>query len=125
FGAEYADNDIYNYFLQDSWGNYSFYGIENFRNGIYFDYDLQYQTSEGSVPAEYSNRNLGLFVQDTWYINNNLTMTFGLRGDKPSTDPQPEYNAGFAAPQTIAGSGAWTGGFGYDNSVTFNGDFLL
>ena len=34
FGAEYSENEIYNYFLQDSWGNYSFYGLENFRNGI-------------------------------------------------------------------------------------------
>ncbi len=124
FGAEWQDNDIYNYFLQDSWGNYSFYGLDNFEDGIFFDYDLQYQTAPGSVPAEYSNKNLGLFVQDTWYYNSNLTLTFGLRGDKPSTDPQPDYNADFAAAQTTNLSGAWTGGFGYDNSVTFNGDYL-
>ena len=126
FGAEYSDNDIYNYFLQDSWGNYSFYGIENFRNGIYFDYDLQYQTSPGSVPAIYANRNLSLFVQDTWYVNPNLTLTFGVRGDKPSTSPQPQFNAAFAAPQTInPATGAWTGGFGLDNSNTFSGGFII
>jgi hypothetical protein len=126
FGGEYSDSDLYNYFLQDSWGNYSFYGINNFRNGIYFDYDLQYQTAPGSVPAQYHNKGLGLFVQDTWYVNSNLTLTFGIRGDKPSTDPQPAYNATFAAPQTINPvTGAWTGGFGYDNSLTYNGDFLI
>lgn len=126
FGAEYSDNDIYNYFLQDSWGNYSFYGIDNFRNGIYFDYDLQYQTAPGSVPAQYANKGLGLFVQDTWYATSNLTLTFGLRGDKFETDPQPTYNATFAGPQTInPATGAWTGGFGLDNSVTYGGGFLI
>ncbi len=126
FGAEYSDNDIYNYFLQDSWGNYSFYGIENFRNGIYFDYDLQYQTAPGSVPAIYSNKTIGLFLQDTWYATPNLTLTFGVRADKPSTSPQPTYNAVFAGPQTInPANGRWTGGFGYDNSRTYSGDYII
>ena len=126
FGAEYQDNDIFNYFLQDSWGNYSFYGIENFRNGIYFDYDLQYQTAPDSVPAEYSNSNIGLFAQDTWYVNDNLTLTIGVRADKPDTSPNPDHNAAFNAPMGVNPvTGAWTGGFGLDNSNTFNGDFLI
>lgn len=134
FGAEYSDNDIYNYFLQDSWGNYSFYvprangvaDFSNFINGIYFDYDLQYQTEPGSVPAIYASKGLGLFVQDTWYVTPQLTLTFGVRGDRFSTDPQPTFNAAFAAPQTINPvTGAWTGGFGLDNSKTYGGDYLI
>ena len=134
FGAEYSDNDIYNYFLQDSWGNYSFYvprvngvnDFSNFRNGIYFDYDLQYQTAPGSVPAIYANKGLGLFIQDTWYVNSQLTLTFGVRADKASTDPQPTFNSAFAAPRTVNPvTGAWTGGFGLDNSQTYGGDFLI
>jgi len=135
FGGEYSDNDIYNYYLQDAWGNYSFYvptlaggarDYSNLINGTFFDYDLNYQTAPGSVPVNYASRTVGLFVQDTWYVNSNLTLTFGLRADKPSTDPQPTYNAAFAGPQTINPvTGAWTGGFGYDNSLTYSGDFLF
>lgn len=125
FGFQYSDNDIYNYFLQDSWGNYSFFGIDNFRNGIYFDYDLQYQTAPGSVPAIYTSENVGLFLQDTWYVSSNLTMTYGLRADRPDTSPSPTFNSDFAAPQTINSAGRWTGGFGYDNSETYSGSFIL
>ena len=125
FGAEYSDNEIYNYFLQDAWGNYSFLGLDDFRNGIFFDYDLQYQTAPGSVPAEYSSRNLGLFIQDTWYVNQNLTLNFGLRADKPSSSPAPAYNEVFAGPRTVGANGRWTGGFGLDNSYTYSGDFIF
>ena len=125
FGSEYSDSDIYNYFLQDSWGNYSFYGIENFRNGIYFDYDLQYQTAENSVPAIYANKNLGLFIQDTWYVNPNLTLTYGVRADEPKATPDPTFNPAFAAPQTFSSAGRWTGGFGLDNTNTYGGGYIV
>jgi outer membrane receptor protein involved in Fe transport len=137
FGAEYSENEIYNFFLQDAWGNYSFYvpkpgGVADFGNltrGQYFDYDLQTNpTNPGAIAAQYKNKNIGLFVQDTWYATPNLTLTFGLRADKPEASPSPPYNACFAAAPGTAnaacGSG-YTGGFGLDNSVTYNGDYII
>ncbi|WP_447940298.1 TonB-dependent receptor domain-containing protein [Pseudoxanthomonas mexicana] len=137
FGAEYSENDIYNFFLQDSWGNYSFYvpsvgGVSNFGNlirGQYFDYDLQTNPANpDAIAAQYKNKNLGLFIQDTWYVTPNLTLTLGVRADKPTASPAPPYNACFAAaPGTVnaaCGTG-YTGGFGLDNSNTYNGDYII
>ena len=137
FGAEYSENEIYNFFLQDSWGNYSFYvplvnGVSDFGNlirGQYFDYDLQTNpTNPEAIAARYTNKSLGLFLQDTWYVSPNLTLTLGIRADKPSASPAPPFNACFpAAPGTVnpaCGSG-YRGGFGLDNTNTYNGNYII
>ncbi len=113
FGANYSDNDIYNYFGANSYGTYTFYGLNNFAAGRWSTYNLSRETSPGSIAANYSSSNLGLFVQDTWYVNNNLTLTLGVRGDRPDASPAPQYNAGASAY------------FGYNNSKLFDGNFLI
>lgn len=128
-GAEYSENEIYNYFLQDSWGNYSFYGVEAFRRGQYFDYDLQTNpTNPDAIAARYKDKRLGLFVQDTWYVNPNLTLTFGLRADRPEATPAPPFNACFASPRVANGTGGAAcpnGGFGLDNTNTYSDSYLV
>ncbi|MEO6104485.1 MAG: Oar protein, partial [Pseudoxanthomonas sp.] len=137
FGAEYSESEIYNFFLQDAWGNYSFYvplvgGVSDFGNltrGQYFDYDLQTNaTDPAAIAARYKNKNTGLFVQDTWYATPALTLTFGLRADKPEASPSPPYNACFAAApgavNAACGTG-YVGGFGVDNTFTYNGDYII
>lgn len=130
FGFEYSDSDIYNHFLQDAWGNYSFYGTDAFRRGEYFDYDINInKANPDAIPAIFSNRNLGFFIQDTWYATSQLTLTFGLRADRPSTDRNPPYNACFAAAPGAANVAACgvghTGGFGLDNTFTYSGDYII
>lgn len=113
FGAEYSENDIYNFFAQDYWGNYTFYGLDNFAKGIWSSYAVRAETSPGSIPARLTVKNTSLFVQDTWFASPNLTLTFGLRADKPAVSPAPQYNP---LVQTV---------FGYDNTKIFNGDFVI
>ncbi len=113
FGVDYSDNDIYNLYGRNTWGVYTFYGLDNFENGLWSTYQLNNERTPGSIAADYKNSNLGLFVQDTWYVNSNLTLTFGVRGDRPKVSPKPTYNAGAEAY------------FGYDNSDIFSSDFLI
>lgn len=113
FGASYDTNDIYNYYGANSWGAYTFYGLDNFAAGRWSTYDYAPERTPGSIAADYKYSNLALFVQDTWYVNSNLTLTLGLRADRPDTSPNPTYNA------------AASSFFGYNNSKVFESKFLV
>jgi Carboxypeptidase regulatory-like domain len=181
FGIDYSDNEIFNAFLQDTRGNYSFGCInssaavpytttggavvcsdirnsagvvitpassgaviqaavlENFQRGRPLTYQAQVAAPGLTIQngaADWSYQNLGLFLQDTWSVNDKLTLTYGFRVDKASMDQSPLFNAAAAA-AAIAGTltGATTpqtgvttrasGGFGVRNDVTLDGNSLI
>ena len=66
-------------------------------------------------------------MQDTWYVNSNLTLTFGLRADKSDTSPQPTVQRLLrrAADASTRHRRAANGGFGLDNTNTYGGDFII
>lgn len=107
--------------------------LENFLRGRPSSYQVQLPVAGGTLDsgiAQWTLRDTGYFLQDTWTVNKQLTLTAGVRLDQLKTGDKPQYNAAAAAPR-VAGSVSGTtvvrntGGFGLDNSITVDGQELV
>ena len=150
-GFDYSTNKIYNAYLQNVFGSYTFACddtlnpgvcangtaaqieaavLGNFRNGTPTSYTVQIPAAGRTLAdgiSAFTMKNTGLFLQDTWTVNKNLTLTYGVRVDETGIGSKPLANAAVAAPViagNVATGRAQTGGFGYDNTVTPDGKKL-
>ena len=103
--------------------------LENYTKGRPSSYQVQLAAPGGTLDdgiARWTLKDTGLFVQDTWTISKQLTVSGGLRVDALATGDKPRFNAAAAA-ATVAGNVSGntvtrnTGGFGLDNSATIDG----
>lgn len=133
-GFDYEKGKYYNLFLQNYYGSYTFEeipgpkgttGLDNFANGLYYQYRYNRPAPNlglGDVAANYNLTQWGIFLQDTWQVTNNLSLQYGVRVDVPLMDDKPIYNPTYAAaPGVNPTTGAATGGFGQTNQYTING----
>jgi hypothetical protein len=95
FGIDYQDLSIVNVFVPGSNGVIEFSGLDNFRNRLADDYE--YSNGTGNDPlnnsAVFSRQTTALYVQDTWFVNDDLTLDLGLRYERLSSDDSPTFNA--------------------------------
>jgi len=143
-GIDWERNDVFNAFLQDTRGTYNFGCIsstvavgnspictQSLESGRPFTYSVQ-TARPGRVLddgiARWELENLGLFLQDTWAVNYNLTVVAGFRLDRTGMPDSPLFNsAAAAAPGPLvvtSGRPRATGGFGLNNSTTLDGELL-
>ena len=100
-----TDNKYYkfdNLFLQYAYGGYTYASIADFlaNNPSQFNYRYADPELTGGEPlwaAQTHIMQLGLYAQDEWRVNRNLTLTYGLRADLPVFLNKPTENPTFNA----------------------------
>jgi len=127
FGADVSRNEIYNAFLQDTFGNYTFRCVnstasytytfaptvtcataaeveqaivENFERGRPFSYQVQVPLAGKTLAdgaATWTLVETGAYLQDTWTVNKQLTLLGGVRIDSQNVNEKPTFNPTAAA----------------------------
>ncbi|HEV6966911.1 MULTISPECIES: TonB-dependent receptor [Roseateles] len=133
-GVDIERNEIFNAFLQNTKGLYVFSSsdpVAQWATGTPSTYTVQQPINGNTLQdgaANWTLSNIGLFLQDTWKVSKQLSVVGGLRLDTLKTDDKPKFNAGASA-AVIAGNVGTnlrqTGGFGYDNSYTLDGQKIV
>ena len=97
-GAELEDFEVFNLFIQEARGEWRFDSVEDFRNG---DFDrFIYENAAGTNNPDDGAAKFGYsiftgYVQDEWFVTDQLTLTAGLRFDAYSSDDIPRFNQSF------------------------------
>lgn len=96
-GYEFDSVDIFNLFLQDSLGDVRFNSIDDFEDGIASSYVYQNDVSNNAenAAAQFKITVHSLYLQDVWDVNEDLTLTGGVRLDWYKMSDRPEENQNF------------------------------
>ncbi|MGZ7040415.1 MAG: TonB-dependent receptor [Thermoanaerobaculia bacterium] len=82
-----------NTFIQDFYGYYHFASFDTFKAGTPDIYRIGFATgSDPKRPTEFKAAQYSLYASDQWHLNQGVTLTFGLRGDKPHFATTPSFN---------------------------------
>jgi len=97
-GFDYFRHDVYNLYGRDLNGSYVFSSLEDFAAGNYDSYSLRTPApgfSDDDTAAALVYSQISPFIQDTWQINDNLSLAYGVRVNIPKADKAPVRAPGF------------------------------
>ena len=96
FGTHNELFDFKNLFLSEAFGYYFYPTLGAFENqdcSVGCEYRISYATGSDPLRAtSFGAKQYGLYGSDQWHLNNDVTLTFGLRVDKPKFDDTPSFN---------------------------------
>jgi len=97
-GVDYMRHDVYNLYGRDLHGSYVFTSLADFAAGNYDVYNLRRPApgfTEADTAAALVYTQVSPFLQDTWQVNDQLSLTYGLRVNLPKADKAPVRTPGF------------------------------
>ena len=97
-GFDYLRKDVYNLYGRDLHGSYVFESLDDFAAGNYDVYNLRrpadgYTEADTAAALVYSQ--ISPFLQDTWQVNDQLSLTYGVRVNLPKVKDAPVRTPGF------------------------------
>lgn len=94
FGIDQEESEFFNLFLQQTFGEMTFFGTDAFFNDEIGSFRRSVGVEGVPIAAESDFTTTGYFIQDSWDVNEKLNVTYGLRLDKVSTERDIPENPG-------------------------------
>lgn len=115
-GVEYEETDVFNLFMQHTVGEYRFNSISDFEQGLVNR--IYYNNSAGTnnpadAGASFAFDVTTFYIQDEFYLTDDLKIMAGLRYDTYGSDDRPTLNQNF------------TDRYGFANTANVDGIDLL
>ena len=103
FGIQYESLNLYNLFAANSLGSWEFDSVAGFAdrevgnyNGTYdFSYANAYTNNSADTAYDATRSQLAIYLEDTFYIGDDLEVNAGIRYERLASDDKPTLNENF------------------------------